>query len=425
MKARRRRVRSARTRPSLAGAVAGLAVLLLAAAPARAQGPPAAPVNLQAEYAGGVVHLTWDAGTGNNRREPVFYRIYRDGAQIGTSLIRQFDDSDVAAGGEYVYQVAGVDILGREGDLSEPLSFTVPDDTPPTRPQDLVAEAVSSSRIDLSWTASTDPESGVAGYYVYRDGSGLPFDSTTGPEYSDTGLDPFTEHEYRVSAVNPAGAESEQSEPATARTLDGTPPTAPADLTADASGPGQVELAWTAADDPESGIAIYLVYRDDGAEPIDSTTATAYDDASVAPATAYTYRVAARNGAGLEGPPSDAAEVSTPPAGDATPPTAPGDFSVTATGPSRVELSWTAAEDPESGVAFYRVYRDGTAIGTSPGGGFTDLTVAPASSYTYSVAAVNGDGLEGPPTASLRVTTPEAADTVPPAPPTDLRIIGD
>lgn len=425
MTARRGAAGPARARFAFAIAAAGVAALLLAPAPARGQGPPAAPQNLQAEFTAGVVHLTWTAGTGNNRRDALYYRIYRDGAQIGTSVTLQFDDSDVSAGGEYVYQVAGVDLLNRQGDLSEPLSFTVPDDTPPTRPEGLAAEAVSSSRIDLSWTASTDPESGVAGYYVYRDGGGLPYDSTTAPEYSDTGLGPYTEHEYRVSAVNPAGAESEKSEPATARTLDGTPPTAPAGLTADATGSADVRLAWSAASDPESGIAIYLVYRDGDAQPIDSTTATDYDDTSVAPATAYTYRVSARNGAGIEGPPSDAAQVSTPAAGDATPPTAPRDFSATATGPGRVELSWTAAEDPESGVSFYRVYRDGTVLGTSPGGGFTDLTVESATSYTYSVAAVNGDGLEGPRTASIRVTTPEPVDTVPPSPPTDLRIVGD
>jgi fibronectin type 3 domain-containing protein len=404
-------------------AIACVAVLLVGPAAARAQGPPAAPVNLQAEFDAGQVHLTWDRGTGNNRREPVRYRIYRDGTPIGTSVVQQFDDPDVVAGTEYAYQVAGVDIFDREGDLSAPVSITIPDDTPPTRPEDLTAEAVSSSRIDLRWSAATDAESGVAGYYVYRNGESLPYASTTAPEYSDTGLAPFTEYEYRVSAVNPTGAESEKSDPATARTSDGSPPGAPADLTAEATSPGQISLTWSAAEDPESGIALYLVYRDGGEQPIDSTTATSYDDLSVAPATAYVYRVSARNGAGLEGAPSDEAKVTTPAAGDQTPPTAPRDFSATATGPGRVELSWTNADDPESGVSYYRVYRDGTVLGTSPGGGFTDLTVEPASSYAYEVTAVNGDGLEGPATASVRVTTPEAEDTVPPAPPTDLRIV--
>ena len=43
------------------------------------------------------------------------------------------------------------------------------DTTPPTVPQGLAATAQSTTEIGLSWTASTDAGTGVAGYRVYRD----------------------------------------------------------------------------------------------------------------------------------------------------------------------------------------------------------------------------------------------------------------
>jgi fibronectin type 3 domain-containing protein len=482
---------------------------------ARAQGPPAAPVNLAADFDGTRVRLTWDAGVGNNRNDPIFYRVYRDQQAVGTTFIRRFDDTQVEVGVEYVYVVAGVDSRGREGDPSDPLTFLVPDETPPTRPGGLTATGVSASQIDLEWSAATDTESQVAGYYVYRDGGAAPYDSTVSPGYSDTGLLAFTEHDYTVSAVNTSGIESEKSDPVSARTLDGTGPDAPADLSAvvvsstaialdwnaasdpetgvafyyvyldgdeepfdsttatnytddgisgdtersyevsavngdglegprsapasartgdvtppgapsnvvaEATGARLIRLSWDAATDPETGISLYLVYRDAGESPIDSTTATTYDDDSVAPESTHSYEISARNGAGLEGPRSEPAEATTPAATDETPPSTPTDFSATATGPARVELSWTAAADPESGVAFYRVYRDGELLGTSPGGGFVDLTVEPTTSYEYEVAAVNGDGLEGARAGPLAVSTPDTRDTVPPAAPTNLRV---
>lgn len=499
-------------------ALQGLGALLLLLAPsaAHAQGPPAAPVNLSAEFNGERVRLTWDKGSGNNRSNPVSYRIYRDQQAIGLSFIRQYDDAEVQVGVEYVYQVAGIDLKGREGDLSAPLTFLVPDETPPTRPGNLSAQSVSASRIDLDWSAADDPESQVAGYYVYRDGDASPYDSTASPGYSDTGLAAFTSHDYEVSAFNVSGIEGEKTDPVSARTLDGSAPTAPGDLAAsgvsstaialewnpasdpetgialyyvyvdggsapldsttatsftdeglsggsertyevsaingdglegprsnaasarpgdpsppsapsnlaaDAAGARLIRLSWSAAADPESGISIYLIYRDGGDQPIDSTAVTSYDDDSVVPQTTYAYQVAARNGVGIEGPLSDQVEATTPAATDDTPPSTPENFSATATEPTRVELSWTAATDPESGVAFYRIYRDGAVLGTSPGGGFVDLTVEPTTSYQYEVAAVNGDGLEGPHTSAIEVTTPDTPDTVPPAAPTNLRVV--
>ena len=412
-------------------ATAGL--LLVVAPPLAAQAPPNAPINLEADVTSERVRLTWDEDDSGNRPSAVVFRIYRDGEQIGASSDEDHVDSDIEEGEEYTYQVSAVSFLGRESERSAPLTVVIPGGAPPDEPGGLVAEAVSPSRIDLRWDAvgGDDDDDGphVVGYYIYRDNGTAPHDSTGGTEYSDTGLAAFTQYTYRVSAVSAGGIESGLSDSASARTFDGSPPSAPSGVTAAAAGSQVVELTWNAASDPESGVDLYLVYRDGGASPIDSTTATVYADGGVEPETSYIYRVAARNGAGLVGPKSGTAEVTTPATTDESPPSVPADFSAEAVSSDRVELTWSAAEDPESGISAYRVYRDDSLLGTSPGVGYVDLTVSPNTTYEYEVAAVNGDGIEGARASAPPVTTPDPddpgdpSDTVPPAPPRDLRVI--
>ena len=94
-------------------------------------------------------------------------------------------------------------------------SSVAPDTTPPSTPTNLTATAVSSSQINLSWTASTD-NVGVQGYKVYRNGVHIAT-VTSGTSYSDTGLSASTTYYYTVSAFD-AGNTSTQSNSASATT---------------------------------------------------------------------------------------------------------------------------------------------------------------------------------------------------------------
>ncbi len=86
---------------------------------------------------------------------------------------------------------------------------TVIDTTPPTAPTNLSATAPSSTRVDLSWTASTD-NTGVTGYSVYRNGS-LLSGNVTGTSHSDTTVSPQTTYSYTVVARDAVGNVSEAS----------------------------------------------------------------------------------------------------------------------------------------------------------------------------------------------------------------------
>lgn len=82
------------------------------------------------------------------------------------------------------------------------------DVTAPTVPQNLSASVVSSSQINLAWTASTDTI-GVTGYHIYR--GGVQIATSMGNTYSNTGLAASTNYSYTVAAYNAAGNVSGQS----------------------------------------------------------------------------------------------------------------------------------------------------------------------------------------------------------------------
>jgi hypothetical protein len=92
----------------------------------------------------------------------------------------------------------------------------VVDTTPPTVPTGLAATAVSSSQINLAWTASTD-NVGVTGYKVFRGGTQVATSPST--SYQDTGLAASTAFTYTVAAFDAAGNTSAQSTSASATTL--------------------------------------------------------------------------------------------------------------------------------------------------------------------------------------------------------------
>ena len=77
--------------------------------------------------------------------------------------------------------------------------------------------------------------------------------------------------------------------------------------------------------------------------------------------------------------------------GDTTPPTVPAGLAVTGVTTSTVTISWTASTD-NVGVAGYKVFRNGTQVGTTAGTGYTDTGLTPATSYTYTVSAYDAAG---------------------------------
>jgi len=81
----------------------------------------------------------------------------------------------------------------------------VADNTPPSAPANLVAQATAIDTVRLRWSKSSDSESGILKYCVYRDGAKIAEVNDTA--YIDTGVNESTTYGYQVSAVNGMWAE--------------------------------------------------------------------------------------------------------------------------------------------------------------------------------------------------------------------------
>jgi hypothetical protein len=130
----------------------------------------------------------------------------------------------------------------------------VTDTQSPSAPTGLTAGTVTSSKVPLSWTASTDDQV-VAGYRVFRGGTQV--DEVTTTSFTDTTVAASTTYTYTVKAFDGAGNVSEASAPLTVTTpaaSDTTPPTVAMAAPAEgATVSGTAKLAATASD--ASGIA--------------------------------------------------------------------------------------------------------------------------------------------------------------------------
>jgi chitodextrinase len=241
------------------------------------------------------------AASGTDSAGVVQVEYYLDGVLWGSSVSSTHNfalNTAYLSNGQHTLDARAIDTSLNQASSSS-ITVTVSnsggtDTTPPTAPSALTASAVATSQINLAWSASTD-NVGVAGYYVFRDGSQVA--SAAATSYADSGLTPGTTHSYSVEAFDAAGNVSVASNPASATTqaADTTPPTAPTSLAASVIDSAQVNLSWNASTD-NVGVAGYEIFRNGSRIAI--TTATGFADTTVAPSTKYSYYIEAFDATG-------------------------------------------------------------------------------------------------------------------------------
>jgi chitodextrinase len=273
-------------------------------------------------------------------------------------------------------------------------------------PVSLIAAPAGSSSIGLTWSAA--PGDTLADdYRLFRDGVAVV--TVHGTSHMDAGLTPSTTYAYWVAAIDGGGHLSATSLPALATTLaagqtDTTPPTAPTSLTAVPASPSTISLNWNPSTD-NSGVLGYRVYR--GGVEIGQASGTSYADIGLSASTSYTYTVTGFDAAGQNSAPSNPASATTLAAGasDATAPSAPASLTATATSSTSASLSWSASTD-DVGVLGYRIYRNGSQVGTSSSTNFSDTGLTPATAYSYTIVAYDAAGNTSGTSPSAIVTTP-------------------
>ncbi len=370
--------------------------------------PPSAPTGMTGTPVSGTrIDLSWTASTDDVG--VTGYRVVRDGSPVADVSGTTYSDT-TGPGETHTYEVRAYDAAGNVSDPSNSVTVSSSDTTAPTAPPDLNATAASATKVDLSWTASTDNVA-VDHYQIIRGGTKIAETTGAGTTYSDTTVVDTTTYSYTVKAVDAAGNVSAPSPASTVTTPDGTPPTAPTNLAASASAPNRVQLSWGTSSD-NVGVTGYRVYRD-GAKIAD-VTSRSYTDQSTQQSTTYVYTVTAVDAAGNESAPSAARSVKTP--RDSSAPSTPSNLRVSGQAPGEIDLSWNASTD-NVGVAGYGVYRSNVKIADVTTTSYADSSVQQGVTYSYRVRAYDAAG----DTSSASNSASVVADWTAPNAPTGLR----
>lgn len=256
-----------------------------------------------------------------------------------------------------------------------------PDTTPPIAPTGLTATG-QVGQILLDWADVSD----AASYKVYRDGTQVA-SGVVASTWTDTGVADGVTYSYEVTAVDAAGNESPRSTAATAETAevaDEIPPATPTGVTT-TPGDGQIHVTWDANTDDATGYNVYVNGVKGNTTPITTPSATL---TGLNNGQTYQVQISAVDAAGNESPRS--APVAATPFGALVPPTNLRAIPKNA----EVELKWDAVP----GATGYRIYRDGTLIGsTTTETRYVDTTVTNDNMYVYRVTATGDEGVESGP----------------------------
>lgn len=169
---------------------------------------PSMPTNIAAQATEhNKVSLSWTAATDNIGLAG--YWLVRNGVTVAKlGPVSGYVDSNVNADSKYTYYLIAFDEAGNNSHASTTVSITtpsVPDTTDPSAPLNLIAMPVSSTQINLSWSASSD-NIGVVAYDVYRDN--IKIATVSGTSFGDGSLNASTSYNYYVESRDAAGNSS-------------------------------------------------------------------------------------------------------------------------------------------------------------------------------------------------------------------------
>jgi chitodextrinase len=313
---------------------------------------------------------------------------------ITTSGIYSAPSSVPATGSVTVTAVAVAD---SSRSASAIVTLMAPGIVGPTVPGVLRAASIATGSVTLTWTASADPGGpGIAGYYVYRNGTQIAIVSN-GAVYTDSPLTAATAYSYQVAAFDSAAAPnvSALTGPLDVQTLPDTQaPTVPVGLSASNIATGSITLSWSAsADLPNpgaTGLGGYYVYRN-GSRIATITSGATFSDTPLTASTTYSYQVAAFDNAAPANVSALSSALRASTLADTQAPTVPTGLTVTSKTSTAVALAWNASSDlpnpGATGVGGYYIYRNGLQVGTASGTSYTDSGLSATTTYGYRIAA--------------------------------------
>ncbi|MBT5328337.1 MAG: hypothetical protein HOL51_19680, partial [Gemmatimonadetes bacterium] len=370
---------------------------------------------------------------------------------------RDFVDVDLAFLTTYFYTVSAYDEAGNEGPRGASVQVRTegPDRVSPQAPNNVsaVADELDSGRITIRWSPVIQDSdggelTGLAGYVIFRaEGGGssfVPIDSVGADirEYVDSGLISLTIYAYRMLAYDEFGNESAVSNTAQTQTLGLS---LPLNLTATA-GIERVELVWGAVEDRDLlGYNVFRSLRSDlgyellpSVEGGDFTTGrTAYIDSNLVEGQQFFYKVQAVAANGQFSELSGFVDATT--LGDQAAPESPRNVAAVPdpVNFSRVVVTWSPALQDVGGrelttLEGYAIFRSKdtntafvqVAVVAGDIGEFVDSGLDVATTYFYTVSAIDDSGNESVRASAVQVRT-DGPDQVAPESPSNLSAVPD
>ncbi len=402
---------------------------------------PTAPANLTASgITTNSVTLNWTASTDNVG--VTGYEIYRGSTLAGSSTATTYTDTGLTAGTAYSYTVKAKDGAGNSSAASNAVNITTQNNGPVVTYE---AEAVGNT---LTGGAAVSNGANCSGGkkvgYIGNNSGTLQFNNvnaSTAGGYTMTIYYLSAEARSLTYSVNGGAGTTVslnssggwETVASTARTVnlnagnntikfynatgwapdidritvnapDTQAPTVPTGLSASNVTADSLTLSWTASTD-NVAVTGYDVYR--GTTLTGATTTPSFNDTGLAANTTYSYTVKARDAAGNISAASTALSVTTK-APDTTPPSVPANLAVSGYTDTTVSLSWAASTD-NVGVAKYEIYRDGVKVNTSTTVSYTDTGLRPATTYSYTVKAIDTSNNASAASSAVSVKTKDAA----------------
>jgi chitodextrinase len=196
-----------------------ISVFSLAMLTACGNTPPTTPENFAVTTLSSTqISTTWNASKNHGGID--YYEVWRNSALLTQSETTGYLDTGLITSTTYCYSVRAIgDDSGEKSDFTETIcdtTFPYDDIGPPTIPQNLISNALSSTKIQLFWEPSTD-DLAVSGYRIYRDDVSI--STALSNTYTDTGLINSTAYCYAVSAYDRLDQESDISNASCTTTL--------------------------------------------------------------------------------------------------------------------------------------------------------------------------------------------------------------
>ncbi len=384
--------------------------------------PPSAISDLAASNTTSTTtQLTWSPSTDNVGVSN--YQVVQDGTIIAnTGTNTNFNVTGLSPSTSYDFTIVAEDAAGNTSNTGNTVTVTTGaliDTEAPSSVSDLASSNITSTSVNLSWSASTD-NVGVTNYEIFQDGTSIA-NIGTNTVLNLTGLNPNTSYDFSVEASDAAGNVSAPGNVLVVTTLaapDTEAPSAVLDLTSSNTTPTTTDLNWSPSTD-NVGVVNYQIFQD-GISIGNSGTATTFNVTGLTPASSFDFTIVAVDAAGNTSSAGNIETVNTTSSGDTEAPSAVLDLISSNTTATTTDLSWSASTD-NVGVTNYEVFQNGISIAnTGTALNFNVTGLLPNTSYDFSVIASDIAGNTSSAGNTETVVTPNEADVEVPSTVSDL-----